>query len=84
MVRNQTQLTSMTCAHARERAVRAGAIEEQVFEHCDPFGHGVCLIERKSSGPRRGVISSRAFAGAPPPLRVEYTSAKKLPYSGRP
>ena len=44
-------------ARARERAVRAGAVEEQVFENpehgsaafcCDPFGHGFCLIERKS------------------------------------
>jgi predicted enzyme related to lactoylglutathione lyase len=44
-------------AEARARAVRAGAIEEQVFvnaEHgsaafcCDPFGHGFCLIERKA------------------------------------
>lgn len=44
-------------AQARERAVRAGAVEEQVFlnpEHgsaafcADPFGHGFCLIERKS------------------------------------
>ena len=43
-------------AQARERAVRAGAVEEQVFvnpEHgsaafcSDPFGHGFCLIERK-------------------------------------
>ena len=44
-------------AQARARAVRAGAIEEQVFvnpEHgsaafcSDPFGHGFCLIERKA------------------------------------
>jgi predicted enzyme related to lactoylglutathione lyase len=44
-------------AKARKRAVRAGAIEEQVFnnpEHgsaafcSDPFGHGFCLIERKT------------------------------------
>jgi catechol 2,3-dioxygenase-like lactoylglutathione lyase family enzyme len=44
-------------AEARARAVRAGAIEEQVFvnaEHGsaafygDPFGHGFCLIERKA------------------------------------
>lgn len=44
-------------AGARQRAVRAGAVEEQVFvdpEHgsaafcSDPFGHGFCLIERKS------------------------------------
>lgn len=43
-------------ARARERAVRAGAVEEQVFvdaEHgsavfcSDPFGHGFCLIEHK-------------------------------------
>ena len=43
-------------AQARERAVRAGAVEEQVFvdaEHgsavfcSDPFGHGFCLIEHK-------------------------------------
>ncbi len=42
---------------ARQRVVRAGAMEEQVFvnpEHgsaafcSDPFGHGFCLIERKS------------------------------------
>ncbi len=41
---------------ARARAVRAGAVEEQVFENAehgsaafcsDPFGHGFCLIERK-------------------------------------
>jgi len=44
-------------ARARELAVRAGAVEEQVFENpehgsaafCrDPFGHGFCLIERKA------------------------------------
>lgn len=44
-------------AQARERVVRAGGIEEQVFmnpEHgsaafcADPFGHGFCLIERRS------------------------------------
>ena len=44
-------------AQARESAVRAGAVEEQVFSHpehgsaafcCDPFGHGFCLIEQKS------------------------------------
>ena len=44
-------------ALARERAVRAGAVEEQVFENpahgsaafCrDPFGHGFCLLERKA------------------------------------
>jgi predicted enzyme related to lactoylglutathione lyase len=44
-------------AQARERAVRAGAIVEQVFENAehgsaafcsDPFGHGFCLIERKA------------------------------------
>lgn len=44
-------------AEARARAVRAGAVEEQAFanpEHgsavfcSDPFGHGFCLIERKS------------------------------------
>ena len=44
-------------ARARERVVRAGATEEQVFvnpEHgsaafcSDPFGHGFCLIERSS------------------------------------
>lgn len=44
-------------AEARKRAVRAGAIEEQVFVNpergsaafCrDPFGHGFCLIERRS------------------------------------
>jgi predicted enzyme related to lactoylglutathione lyase len=44
-------------AEARARVVRAGATEEQCFEHpehgsaafcCDPFGHGFCLLERKS------------------------------------
>ena len=43
-------------AKARERAVRAGAIVEQVFENpehgsaafcSDPFGHGFCLIEEQ-------------------------------------
>lgn len=42
---------------ARARAVKAGAVEEQVFENpehgsaafcSDPFGHGFCLIEQKS------------------------------------
>jgi predicted enzyme related to lactoylglutathione lyase len=44
-------------AEARARAVRAGAIEEQVFEDpehgsaafcSDPFGHGFCLIRQRS------------------------------------
>ncbi|MFO0745301.1 MAG: VOC family protein [Myxococcota bacterium] len=44
-------------AVARERAVRAGAVAEQVFENpehgsaafcSDPFGHGFCLIEQRS------------------------------------
>jgi predicted enzyme related to lactoylglutathione lyase len=43
---------------ARERAVAAGAIAEQIFENpehgsaafcCDPFGHGFCLIQRRAS-----------------------------------
>ena len=41
---------------ALDRAVKAGAVSEQVFENpehgslaicADPFGHGFCLLERK-------------------------------------
>lgn len=44
-------------AQARDRAVRAGAVVDQVFDSpdhgsaafcSDPFGHGFCLIERRS------------------------------------
>jgi predicted enzyme related to lactoylglutathione lyase len=42
---------------ALERALKAGAIKEQLFENpergsaafcADPFGHGFCLLERKA------------------------------------
>jgi predicted enzyme related to lactoylglutathione lyase len=44
-------------AAALDRAVKAGAIKEQFFENAehgsaafcaDPFGHGFCLLERKT------------------------------------
>jgi predicted enzyme related to lactoylglutathione lyase len=43
---------------ALERALKAGAKKEQVFEHpehgsaafcSDPFGHGFCLLERRAT-----------------------------------
>jgi uncharacterized glyoxalase superfamily protein PhnB len=44
---------------ALARAIQAGAVEEQVFENfehgsaafcSDPFGHGFCMIERRTNG----------------------------------